>query len=162
MLCPWKYLEVVWEIWQPLEVSELFLTSFCLPLVHFLFFFVLSVMLWEVESFHSGGSLAFWPDWVLELRWWKQDARGDTGCLDNIRLECKCSAVLFRLFWNFCVFFSSVRFTDRGLQATVFVNMAPRLATSPCFRLVSGCGSKFLGGQPPLFLCVSVCSFNFI
>ena len=65
-------------------------------------------------------------------------------------------------FGIFVFFFSSVRFTDGGLQATVFVNMAPRLATSPCFRLVSGCGSKFLGGQPPLFLCVSVYCFNFI
>ena len=30
------------------------------PLVRF-FFFILSAMLWGVESFHFGSSLAFWP-----------------------------------------------------------------------------------------------------
>ena len=34
----------------------------------FSLFFVLSVMLWEEKSFHSGSSLAFWPHRVLEMR----------------------------------------------------------------------------------------------
>ena len=39
-----------------------------LPLVRFLFFFVLSAIIWGVERFGFGSSLAFWPHGVLEMR----------------------------------------------------------------------------------------------
>ena len=81
------------------------------------------------------------------------------------RPERKCIAGLFALFGSylqFLGFLSSVRCTDRGLQATLFFlcyELTPELATSPWFRLVSGVvGSSFV---PLCFNSLILFSFYF-
>ena len=46
--------------------------------------------------------------------------------------------------------FLSVRFTDCGLQATVYANFAPCIGCLPWYRLVFGFCSNSLEEQPPL------------
>ena len=80
---------------------------------------------------------------------------GSARCLDNIRLERKCIAGLFGVF-----------FPDRGLLITVYSLLFiliyhPGLAISPWYRLVFGICSNFLGKQPPWFFCVSIYPFHY-
>ena len=122
-------------------------------------FFVLSAILWRVESFTLAVPLRFGR---FEFVSWGARSKTHEGTLAVWTIFGWSVSALPR-FSGFLEFlFSSVRFTDRGLQATDYVNLVLGLATSPWFRLVSGFDSKFLGEQPPLFFCVSVYSFHFI